>query len=100
MSDIVVLRIPGDTARFEAYAAANGELMARVAAEGRAAGATHHLFAIGDGEIMIVDEWDSAENFHTFFNSQTEIPNIMRDGGATGAPQVAVYRRLDTSDAF
>jgi hypothetical protein len=38
-----------------------------------------------------------------FFASQTEIPEVMRAGGATGAPQITFYRKLEppgTSDLW
>jgi heme-degrading monooxygenase HmoA len=100
MSIIMVLRVSGDPAAFEQYVKANPELVTRIAQEGRARGAAHHMFAAGDGEIVVIDEWDSADNFQAFFNSQTEIPELMRAGGATGAPEVTFYRRMDTPDAF
>jgi hypothetical protein len=100
MSTIVVLRIPGDPATFQQYANANPEQMKRIAAEGKAKGAAHHMFASGDGEIIVVDEWDSAENFQAFFAGQTEIPEMMRAAGATGAPKVQFFKQMDTPDAF
>jgi heme-degrading monooxygenase HmoA len=100
MSIIVVLRVPGDPAAFERYANANSEQVTRIAQAGRAAGAAHHMFAAGDGEIVVVDEWDSAENFQAFFAAQTEIPELMRAGGATGDPQISFFRKIETPDAF
>jgi hypothetical protein len=35
-----------------------------------------------------------------FFESQTEIPGIMQEAGAQGAPQITFYRKLDTPDIF
>ncbi len=100
MSVFVILRVPGDPAAFEQYASANGELMRRVAADGQAAGATRHAFAAGDGEILVIDEWPTAEAFQQFFDSQTEVPRIMREGGAQGAPEIMFYRKLATLDEF
>jgi quinol monooxygenase YgiN len=100
VSVFVILRVKGDPNTFEQYAKANAELMRGVAAEGEAAGATRHAFAAGDGEILVIDEWPDADAFQRFFEDQKEIPRIMREGGAQGAPEVSFYRRLDTPDAF
>ncbi|HEY1489181.1 MAG TPA: hypothetical protein VGF84_23950 [Micromonosporaceae bacterium] len=101
MSVVVVVRIPGSPDSLESYANGPGaEVMPRVAALGRSAGATRHLFAGGDGEIVIVDEWPDEQSFQSFFNGQPEVADIMRDAGATGAPQISVYRKLNTPDAF
>jgi hypothetical protein len=100
MSVFMVLRVKGDPDGFEQYANSNAELITRIAAAGKAAGATRHAFAGGDGEILVIDEWTDADAFQKFFASQTEIPQLMQDGGAQGAPEVSFYRKLDTPDAF
>lgn len=100
MSVFVVLRVKGDPDTFEQYAQDNADMMTRIAAEGKAAGATRHAFAGGDGEMLVIDEWPDAEAFQRFFSSQTEIPRVMREGGAQGAPVISFYRKLDTPDMF
>lgn len=100
MSIFMILRVPGDPNTFEQYATANAETMRRIASEGKAAGATRHAFAGGDGQILVIDEWPDAEAFQRFFESQTEIPRLMQEGGAQGAPEISFYRKLDTPDAF
>src|SRR5690349_11182668 len=101
MSVMVIMRIPGDPADLERYAAGpGGDIMRRISEAGKAAGAIHHMFAGGDGEVLIIDEWPDAQSFETFFGSQAEIPDVMRDAGAKGAPQMSVYRKLDTPDQF
>jgi hypothetical protein len=100
VSVFVVLRVPGDPNTLEKYAQTNVEMMKRISGEGKKAGAIHHSFAAGDNEIVVIDEWPDGESFQRFFDSQTEIPQLMRDGGAQGAPQISVYRKLDTGDEF
>jgi hypothetical protein len=101
MSVIVILRIPGNPTDLERYAAGpGGEVMRRIAEAGKAAGAVRHSFAGGDNEVLVVDEWPDAEGFQAFFASQPEIADVMRDGGAQGAPEISVYRKLNTPDQF
>jgi hypothetical protein len=100
VSVFMVLRAQADPNAFEDYANANAELMVRIADAGKAGGAIRHAFAAGDGEILVIDEWPSAEAFQAFFDSQTEIPRMMQEAGVQGAPQISIYRKLDTPDAF
>jgi hypothetical protein len=101
MSVIVILRIPGNPADLERYAAGpGGEVMRRIAEAGKAAGAIRHSFAGSDDEILVVDEWPDAQSFQAFFAGQPEIPDVMRDGGAKGQPEISIYRKLDTPDQF
>jgi len=100
MSVFMILRVQGDPDTFERYANSNAELMQRISADGKAAGATRHAFAGGEGEIVVIDEWPDAEAFQKFFDSQAEIPRLMKEGGAQGAPQISIFRKLDTPDEF
>jgi hypothetical protein len=101
MSVIVILRIPGNPADLEAYAAGpGGDVMRRIAEAGKAAGAIRHSFGGGDNEVVVVDEWPDAEGFNSFFANEREIADVMRDGGAKGAPEITVYRKLNTPDQF
>ena len=96
----MIMRVPGDPDTFEQYANSNAEMMQRISADGKAAGAARHAFAGGEGEIIVIDEWTDAEAFQKFFESQKEIPRLMKEGGAQGAPQISIYRKLDTPDAY
>jgi hypothetical protein len=101
MSVIVILRIPGNPADLESYAAGpGGDVMRRIAEAGKAAGAVRHSFAGSDDEILVIDEWPDAQSFEAFFTGQPEIADVMRDGGAQGPPAISFYRKLDTPDQF
>jgi hypothetical protein len=101
MSVLVVLKIQGNPSDLESYANGPGaDVIRRVGEAGKAAGAIHHLFAAGENEVIVVDEWPDEQSFHNFFASQPEIPDVMRAGGAQGEPQISVYRMLDTPDRF
>lgn len=101
MSVIAMLRIKGNPADLERYAAGpGGEVMRRIAEAGKAAGAISHRFAGGDGEVLVIDEWPDEQTFQAFFAGQPEIADVMRDGGAQGPPEMSFYRVLDTPDQF
>jgi heme-degrading monooxygenase HmoA len=99
MSVLMVLRVPGDPDKLEQYASENSEQLKRISEDGRSKGAIHHRFFAGDGEIVVVDEWDSEESFQSFFDSQDEIPQVMQ-AAASGEPQISFYRPLNTGDEF
>jgi len=101
MSVIMILRVKGNPADLERYAAGpGGDVMRRIAAVGKTAGAVSHRFAGGDNEILVIDEWPDEQSFQKFFDSQAEIPDVMRDGGAQGPPEIQIYRLLNTPDQF
>jgi quinol monooxygenase YgiN len=99
MSVTVIIKVPGDVAKARSAFAASGEFLKTTSEQGKAAGALHHKFAAGDGEIVIVDEWSSREAFEKFF-ANPEIAKFMADAGASGPPAVEFYETLETPDAF
>jgi quinol monooxygenase YgiN len=86
---LIVMTVPGDTAQFEAFIAANGDHVAELSERAKASGCLAHRFAVGDGQIVVVDEWESAEQFQAFISSP-EIQAVMGQMGARGEPQVTV----------
>jgi heme-degrading monooxygenase HmoA len=101
MSVVVVMRVKGNPADLERYAAGpGGAVMKHISDAGKAAGAVRHTFAGGDNEVLVIDEWPDEQSFQAFFASQPEIADVMRDGGAQGAPETKFYRKLNTPDQF
>ena len=102
MSVIVITKFAAPAARAEELA--NGkhrETLQRIGEDGKAKGAIHHEFAEDtDGNLMVVDEWESEEDFHAFFDDQQEIRQVMADAGVAGAPSTTSYRILPTADRF
>ena len=89
MSVLVVMTVPGNTEQFESFVAANKKQVEDLTEKAKAAGCTAHKFAVGDGQVIVVDEWGTAEQFQAFIGSP-EIQEVMGQMGATGAPQVTV----------
>ena len=89
MGVLVVVTVPGDTAQFESFIAANKPLVEELSEKAKAAGCTGHRFAVGEGQVIVVDQWGSVEQFQAFFGSP-EIQQVMGQMGAKGEPQITV----------
>ena len=89
MSVLVVMTVPGNTTVFESFMAQNPDRVVELSAQAKAAGCRGHRFAVGDGEVVVVDEWDSREQFEGFISSP-DIQAVMGEMGAQGEPRVTV----------
>lgn len=90
MGVMVIMTTPGDTAQFEAFMAANPEKVNEISTSAKAGGSTGHRFGIGDGQIVTVDYWESAEQFQAFIMSP-ELQATMTEMGAQGEPVVTIW---------
>ena len=99
MSVIVTLWVPGDTDRFREFVSSNEDKMRSIGERARQQGCLAHRFAVGDGHVLVIDEWESAEQFQKFFDDP-EIAEVMQDSGAQGEPNVAVLDAIKTADQF
>jgi heme-degrading monooxygenase HmoA len=69
MSVVVIARFPvSDVAAGFASLTKNGALLEEISEDSKKLGAIHHTFAAGENELIVIDEWDSAESFRGFFN--------------------------------
>ena len=102
MSVIVITKYPGKAVELERLAAGeHADTLKRISEDGRAQGCLHHLFAEdSDGDVLVIDEWDSEGSFNAFFAAQDDIKKVAEAGGVTGPPTSTAYRILDTPDRF
>lgn len=101
MSVIVVSKISGDTNVFVKALKERADEFREFAGHGQEAGAIHHQFAVGNGYILVIDEWESAGAFEKFFND----PQLMAFIGSVGgdpntAPEITVGDSIDSPDKF
>jgi quinol monooxygenase YgiN len=99
VSVLCVVKVPGDVAKAKAAFVEHADEMREISSRGKAAGAIHHRFGVGDGFILVVDEWDTAEHFETFF-SNPDLHAFMATMGATGAPEITIVEGVTTADQF
>ena len=66
----------------------------------RSVGALHHKFGVGDGFIVVIDEWESVEQFQAFMSNPDLQAFIGSVGGAPVPPEVIVAEAITSPDEF
>jgi heme-degrading monooxygenase HmoA len=100
MSVYMSLRVKADPARLEEVARDQHDLLMAIAERAKGQGAIHHTFAATDGDVVVMDEWESEGAFQRFFESDPDIPKLMQAAGASGEPEINFYRPLKLGDEF
>ncbi len=96
MSVVVTIHIPvSDVARAIQGLRDNAEFLEEITASTKDAGAIHHRFVSGDGELVAIDEWETAEQFQSFFEGNPKVAEVMASIGMTGAPEISVFQTID-----
>ncbi len=101
MSVLVVTKVAGDTAKFRQALADRAGEFEKITADSRAQGAIHHRFGIGDGFVLIVDEWETFDQFQQFFSNPELQAFIGSVGGDTSSPPEAIVSEaVASADQF
>lgn len=101
MSVIVTLKFQGDVAKFRQAMADHGEEFAKMGAEARASGAgIHHRFGVGDGFVLVVDEWETAEDFQKFFSNPDLQALVAASGAAPQPPEITIAEAISSPDEY
>ena len=96
MSVVVTIRIPvSNVAKAIEGLHDNAEFLEEITASTKDAGAIHHRFVSGDGELVAIDEWETAEQFQSFFDGNPKIAEVMASIGMAGAPEISVIQAID-----
>jgi len=100
VSVLIIGKLQGDTAKFRQALTDRADEFAKIADTARAAGAIHHRFGVGDGFVVIVDEWENAEHFQRFFADPDLQAFIGSAGAAPAPPELTVTEAVASSDQF
>lgn len=96
MSVVVIARFKvEDLGRAKQALVSNEGMLEEVSSYAQTVGAHHHRFLEHDGTLVALDEWESAEAFMQFFQSNTMIPKIMEDAGVQGEPTIEVLQPVE-----
>jgi len=96
---IVMIKVPGDVTKARATFEAQSDFLSQTTHRSREAGALHHGFAAGDGEIVVIDEWHSREAFEQFF-ADPAIAKFMAHARASAPPVVEFYEAVEAPGDF
>jgi hypothetical protein len=100
VSVLVVGKFRGDTAAFRQALADRAGEFAAVAEQAKAAGGIHHRFGIGDGFVVIVDEWESVDHFQRFFANPELQAFIGSVGAEPGPPELTIAEAVSSPDQY
>ncbi len=100
MSVLIIGKFQGDTATFRQALVDRAGEFAKFAEASKAVGGLHHRFGIGDGFVLVVDEWDSVEHFQKFMADPELQAFIGSVGAAPVSPEVIVAEAISSSDEF
>jgi hypothetical protein len=100
MSVLVIGKFQGDTAAFRQALTDRAAEFAAIGEQGKAAGGVHHRFGIGDGFVVITDEWESAEHFQKFFGNPELQAFIGSVGAAPAPPEIIIAEAVSSPDQY
>jgi hypothetical protein len=100
MSVVITLKFQGDVARFRQALADHADRFAAMAANARASGGIHHRFGVGDGFVLVVDEWETAEHFQKFYAHPDLQALIAMSGAAPQPPEIAIGEAISSPDEY
>ena len=96
MSVVVIARFPvSHFAKAIEGLKAQTALLVKISEDNKRSGGLHHRVAAGDGELIVLDEWATAEQFQSFFEGNADIEQITAALGVTGPPTVSVCAPVD-----
>lgn len=100
MSVLVVGKFQGDTAKFRQSQIDRAGEFAKISEMARSEGGIHHRFGIGDGFVLIVDEWETVQQFEQFFSNPDLQAFIGSVGGAPAPPEVIIAEAVSSPDQY
>jgi hypothetical protein len=100
MSVLVIAKFQGDTAKFTQALADRGGEFAEIGDRARSAGGIQHRFGVGDGFIVVVDEWQSADHFMQFFSDPSLQAFIGSVGAEPGPPEIIIAEAISSPDQY
>jgi quinol monooxygenase YgiN len=101
MTVLVQMRMDGDTEIFAKSLTERADEYRAIAEQAKAAGAVHHRFGIGDGYVLVSDEWVTEQAFHDFLTRPDLQQFISEVGGdVTQPPDVLITEAIESPDQF
>ncbi|MGN6475438.1 MAG: hypothetical protein ACTHK4_17555 [Mycobacteriales bacterium] len=101
MSVVIALKVKGDTGVFQKALVERADEIVAIADKAKSLGAIHHRFGVGDGYILVVDQWETVQAFEGFFTEPSMQEFIATIGADTSAPpEMIVAEAVSSPDQF
>jgi hypothetical protein len=100
MSVLVTVKVTGDTDAFQKALSERGTEFKEIGDRAQGVGAMHHRFGVGDGFVLVVDEWETAEQFEQFFGNPELQAFIGTIGASSAPPEITVTEAVSSPDEF
>jgi quinol monooxygenase YgiN len=100
MSVLITMKFKGDTAVFRQALQERADEFAKISDASRSVGGLHHRFGVGDGFVLVIDEWESVEQFQQFFSDPALQAFIGTVGAAAEPPEMTVAEAVASADEF
>ena len=100
MSVVIIARVKGDPAKIRQTMAQHGAELDAITEVAKGLGALHHQFLEGDGEMVILDEWTTAEAFQQFFSTNADVAKVLQEAGVEGPPSIEVFGIMEAAGTF
>jgi hypothetical protein len=101
VSVIVIVRFPvSDVAKAVDGLRAQATLLEEMTKANKKGGNLGHRVGAGDGELVIVDEWETVEQFQGFYADNANVEHISAELGVIGSPAILVLASVDAPGTF
>lgn len=100
MSVVMTMRVNADTEAFRNFVRSNVDLLMGISEDARSNGCIHHQTAVGDGYVMVIDEWETADAFMGWFKDNEAVARVMGEAGVQGEPEISIGEALKSPDEF
>ena len=100
MSVMMVLKVQADTDAFRSYVDSHAAELEQLSEDAKNQGGIHHRFAVGDGILLVINEWESADSFMSFFQGNEVVAEVMRAAGAQGEPEISIGEAIDAPGTY
>ena len=99
MSVLMTMRMAAESEKLEKAAADDPTKLHGIVEYAEGHGLIAHQFWGADGQVMVVDEWETQQDFEQFLAAEdAEIKGVMGAAGVTTEPEVTFWHKLDTRD--
>jgi hypothetical protein len=102
MSVLMILRLDADPAKLEEVAGKDPDRMKAILDEAKDRGLiAHRFYGTGTGKVVVVDQWESADGWQSFFSAASDdIRSVFQEVGVGNQPVPEFWRELETHDKY